>query len=71
MNDPKQGHPACWKFAHPDRRFRVGLVLICAAMFICLMTGDLSLRPRHPPPQAQSGGVGIGGNSPQGLPYRA
>jgi hypothetical protein len=58
--DPRtaqQGHPAYWKFAHHNWRFWVGLILIFAAMFIYLMTGDLSWRPRVQLPKQPSGEV--------------
>jgi hypothetical protein len=53
----QQGHSSYWRFAHHDWRFWVGLILIFAAMFIYLMTEDLSWRP-SPQPPPQSGGVG-------------
>jgi len=53
----KQGHNSYWKFAHRDWRFWLGLFLIFAAMFIYLMTGDLSWRPRLQAPPPPSGGV--------------
>lgn len=52
-------HPAYWRFAHHNWRFWVGLILIFTAMFIYLMTGDLSWQPRpQPQPHQQSTGAG-------------
>jgi len=53
----KHGHSSYWRFAHRDWRFWLGLFLIFAAMFIYLMTGDLSWRPRLQAPPPSSGGV--------------
>jgi hypothetical protein len=53
----KHNKPAYWRFAHRDWRFWLGLVLIFGAMFIYLMTEDLSWRPRLLAPQSQSGGI--------------
>jgi hypothetical protein len=57
----KQGHSSYWRFAHHDWRFWLGLILIFTAMFIYLMTEDLSWRPRQQPSEARSGGDGVSG----------
>ena len=53
-------HRPYWKRAHHDWRFWVALVLMLAAMFIYLMTDDLSFVPRIRAHPAQSGNVGKG-----------
>jgi hypothetical protein len=52
----KHGHSSYWRFAHHDWRFWLGLVLIFGAMFIYLMTQDLSWRPALQTPTSQAGG---------------
>ncbi len=47
-------HSSYWKFAHRDWRFWLGLVLIFTAMFIYLMTEDLSVRPSPLPSHERS-----------------
>jgi hypothetical protein len=47
-----------WKCAHRDWRFWIGVVLMLAAMFVYLMSDDLSLRPRLQPQRPVSGAVG-------------
>jgi hypothetical protein len=54
-------HRPYWKRAHHDWRFWVALVLMLAAMFIYLMTDDLSFVPRIRTRPAQSGNVGGSG----------
>jgi hypothetical protein len=53
QSDPPP-HSSYWKFVHRDWRFWLGLVLIFTAMFIYLMTEDLSVRPSPPPSREQS-----------------
>jgi hypothetical protein len=54
-NKGKRGHSSYWKFAHRDWRFWIGLVFIFGAMFIYLMTDDLSWRPRFLTPMVHLG----------------
>jgi hypothetical protein len=56
LSNGKRGHPSYWRFAHHDWRFWLGLVLIFGAMFIYLMTEDLSWRPVLQAPTAQADG---------------
>ncbi len=51
-------HRPYWKRAHHDWRFWVALVLMLVAMFIYLMTDDLSIVPhiRTRPAQSHSSG---------------
>jgi hypothetical protein len=55
----RPAHTSYWRFAHRDWRFWAGLILIFTAMFIYLMTEDLSFRPRlQPVPPSSQTGVG-------------
>jgi hypothetical protein len=51
----QQGEIPYWKRAHRDWRFWVGVVCIFAAIFVYVMTVDLSMVPRRLPPQPTTG----------------
>jgi hypothetical protein len=56
--EPHHSHRPYWKRAHHDWRIWVGVILMLAAMFIYLATGDLRWRIQDLPQHPVSGAVG-------------
>jgi hypothetical protein len=61
LDENRSVHRPYWKRAHHDWKFWVALSLMLAAMFIYLMTDDLSFVPRIRSRPTQTGATGNSG----------